>query len=155
MPRLSFKSIIAREVLIIIAIVAGMYFLLSFLSGKIPVIYPKYRLEFANGKAYAIDVYPQIDYSRVFNPRSFLTDIHHPPQKLIARRIEEFRKEAKIASPLKNSRCINSTQLYFSEAYSAFLSQHLLLKAMYVYGFLLLLRFVLWAMRILGHKRKK
>jgi hypothetical protein len=153
LPHLSLKRIIAREGLIIIAIAVGMYFLVSFLSEKIPVIYPKYRLAFADGKTYDIDIYPQVDYAQVFNPRAFLKEVCLPSQKLITKRIEEFRKNAKVTSSLKDSRCVNSTQLYFSALYSRFLSQHLLLKTLYVYGFLVALRFTLWAMRVLGHKR--
>ena len=153
MAGFSLKRILAREGLIIIAIAVGMYCLISWASGKIPVIYPRYKAEFANGKSFLVDIYPQVDYAKVFNPGAFLAEVYHPSQKLIAKRIEEARKKANINSPLKATQCVNSIQLYLSELYSQLLSQHLLLKTLYVYGFLVVLRFIFWARRVLGHKR--
>jgi len=149
MNKRNFEFLIAREGLILIGIAVILYFLTSLMSQNIRIIYPKYRAEFANGKAYIVEIYPEIDYSKVFNPKAFLKEVHDPEEKLISRRIEEFRKKAGISGPLKDARCANSVQLYFFKAYSAFLSLPLLVKVFFAYLFLALLRFILWALKTL------
>ena len=66
------KGIVAREGLILIGIAAIGYLFILFFPRDIPVEYPKYKAKFANGTVYTIDIYPDIDYSKVLNPKAFL-----------------------------------------------------------------------------------
>jgi len=102
-------------------------------------------LKFANGSNYIIEIYPDIDYSKVRNTRSFLDEVNNPDPRLISKRIEEFSKRIKVDSELKSAVCINKVQLYFSNLASNVLIQNLPVKILFVYLSLLILRFLIWA----------
>lgn len=146
---MNIKKIVAKEGLILIAIGIAVYFLVLFFCRNIPVVFAKYKVNFANGAVYIIDIYPDLDYSKVFNAGLFLKEIHNPPAKLVSKRIAEFSKRANINSSLKNAYCINSWQLYLSEACYRILALNLFVKILFVYLFLLAVRFTAWAIRTL------
>mgnify|MGYP001562333922 CR=1 FL=1 len=142
------KRIIAKEGLIFIVIAIVLYFIFLYLSPNMPVVVPKYKLIFANGESYAIDIHPEISYEDVSVPKKFLKTVQSPPSKLISKRIQEFIKLKNISSSLKEARCINSRMLSLSNTVYSFLMLNLFLKALIIYCFLLLVRFIIWAVKI-------
>ena len=147
--KLNLKRALAKEGLILILIGAIVYFSIFFLLQRVPVIYPKYKIKFANGQAYTIDIYPDIDYSRVFNSRVFLDDIRNPPAVLVLKRISEFARRVGIDSPVEEKYCLNNWQLYLSGVYSRVLSQNLFVKTLFIYLLVLFIRFIFWAIKTL------
>jgi len=147
--KINIKKILAKEGLILILVGVLVYLSFSFLLQKAPVVYPKYKVKFANSQIYTIDIYPDINYSKVFNSRSFLQSIHNPPPALISKRIKEFSARVNINSPVEEEYCVNNWQLYLSAFYSRVLSLSLFIKVLLVYLFLLLIRFILWALKTL------
>ena len=149
MGKRKIKWIIAKEGLIILGLSVVLYLFILLLQ-NVPVALPKYRLEFANGEIHDININPEIrndpDYKRL------LREVYNPPPKLIQKRIKEFIRAVNIESDLKNSKCINSTQLYISELYSSLLGVTFILKLAVVYFILLFARFIIWALRILREK---
>jgi len=149
MGKRKIKWIIAKEGLIILGLSVVLYLFILLLQ-NVPVALPKYRLEFANGEIHDININPEIrndpDYKK------FLREVYNPPPKLIQKRIKEFIRAVNIESDLKNSKCINSTQLYISELYSSLLGVTFILKLAVVYFILLFARFIIWALRILREK---
>lgn len=143
------KRIIAKEGLIFIVIAIVLYFIFLYLNPNMPVVMPKYKLIFMNGESYVIDIHPQISYEDVSAPKKFLKTVQSPPSKLISKRIQEFIKLKNISSPLKEARCINPRILSLSNTVYSFLMLHLFLKALIIYCFLLLVRFIIWAVKIL------
>jgi hypothetical protein len=146
MGKKKIKWIIAKEGLIFIGLAIVLYVLLLFLQ-NIAVVFPKYRLEFANGQIHTIVINPEIrndsDYKRL------LREVHNPAPKLIEKRIKEFMQMENIKSSLKEAKCINSTQLYISELYSSLLITPFIFKVFIIYLTLLAMRFIIWAIRVL------
>ncbi len=140
------KKIIAIEGLIIIGVAIVLYFIMFFCKTA-PVVYPKYKAQFDGGKEYAVVVYPEINYKEAFNSGALLKEIHNPSSRLISKRIEEFAKEANIKARLINAQCMNSKQLRLAEAYSNILLEPFIFKVFFVYIFLLLIRFIVWAVK--------
>lgn len=140
-------KIIAREGLIILALGIVLYFSSSFLCRHIAAVFPKYRAEFANGKAYTIDIYPDYYYST--DSKSELRRFFHPNEKVVQKRINELTKRENINSPLKETKLINSKQLYLSEQLFNLLSLNLFIKVAILYFLLAIIRFIIWAVRIL------
>ncbi|MFA5287476.1 MAG: hypothetical protein WC394_04315 [Candidatus Omnitrophota bacterium] len=149
---MNFKRIIAKEGVILLVLSAVIYFSFTFLFRNIPVVYPKYSLKFSNGSTYIIDIYPDIDYSKVRNARSFLKEVNNPDPRLVSKRIGEFSKTAKVDSELKSAVCINKVQLCFSGLVSSVLSRNLPVIILAVYIFLLILRFLIWVVKFLKAK---
>jgi hypothetical protein len=149
MSRKKIKWIIAREGLIFIGLGIILYFLMLFLQ-NIPVVLPKYRLEFTNGQMHSIMINPEIRNDS--NYKRLLREVHNPSPKLIEKRIREFMQMENIKSSLKQAKCINSTQLYVSELYSFILGIPFIFKVFVIYLFLLFFRFILWAIKILKGK---
>jgi len=143
-------KIIAREGLIIIGLGIVLYFSTSFLCQHISAIFPKYRIEFTNGKAYTIDIYPDYYYSK--NSKQELREFFHPNGKVIQKRINEVIKRENIDSSLKETKLINSKQLYFSEQLFNLLSLGLFIKVIIIYLLLALIRFIIWAIAALKKK---
>ncbi|MDD4910277.1 MAG: hypothetical protein PHR44_06330 [Candidatus Omnitrophica bacterium] len=147
------KRIIAREALILTGMIVIWYAFASISPGDIPIVYPKYKVRFANRAAHIIEVYPEIGYSNVSNRKAFLKflqEVHHPSSKLIRRRIEEFARSANISAALEKAELVNNIQIKLSDAYARFWSQNLLVKIGFVYLSLLLIRFIVWAIRALA-----
>ena len=143
------KKIIAREGLILIGLAVALYFALL-VCRAVPVAIPKYRAQFADGKAYTIVIYPDINYSKALNSEVLLKEIHNPPPKIVSKRIEEFARQAKIDSKLISAGCVNAKQLYLSRIYSRIMSQPFAVKILFIYAFLVLMRFIIWAVKTIG-----
>lgn len=143
------KRIIAKEGLIFIVIAIILYLIFLYLGPNIPVVVPKYRLTFASGENYTIDIHPEISYADVSTPKKFLKTVQNPTEKIVSKRIQEFIKLKNIKSPLKESICINSRILSLSNAAYSFLTLNLFLKTLIIYFFFLFIRFIIWAVKIL------
>ncbi len=140
------NGIIAKEGLIILGLSAALY-LFVMLFQNMPVALPKYKLQFVDGRAYTISISPKLTNNP--NYKSTLKDAYNPSLRLVNERIKEFIEVAKIKTALKSSRCVNSFQIYVSSLYSQFFSLLFVFKVAIVYFILLLLRFILWALRAL------
>jgi len=146
---MNINKILAKEGLILLGVSAVLYFLITPLYRNIPIVFPVCRVQFANNSSYTIPIYPDIDYGKISDIRIFLKQIHNPPQKLIAKRIEEFSRGTKINSPVKDVHCVNKWQVGLSEFSSAILSHNLLIKVLFVYSLLALIRFIFWSIKTL------
>lgn len=144
------RRIIAKEGLIFIAVAIILYFVFSGLGANMPVVVPKYKVIFTNGEVYAIDIQPEISYKNVTLPKNFIKTVQNPPSKLISKRIQEFAKLKNIRSSVREARCINSKILYLSGAFYSFLMSSLFLKTIFVYLFFLLIRYIIWAVKVLS-----
>ena len=140
------EKVIAMEGLIIIAIAIALYIAMAFCK-IVPVAYPKYKAQFSNTKEYVIVIYPDMNYKSAFDSGILLKNIYNPSEKLISRRIEEFKKQANISAKLVKAKCINSPQLRLSEAYSNILLVPFIFKIFFVYVFLFFVRFIIWAVK--------
>lgn len=140
-------KIIAREGLIIAGLAIVLYFLTSIFLQNVPVAYPKYKLEFANGEIHVIYIFPEIRNNP--NYRKLLEETHSPSPKFIQKRIKEYIKAENIKPALKSSVCINSNQIYISRLYSRLLGITFVLKLFIIYLVLLPIRFIIWALGIL------
>ena len=149
MDKKRIKRIIAKEALIILGLACVLYLLVNFFLQNAPVVLPRYRLEFADGKAYTVTIMPEIpSYS---NYRQFLKEAYNPPPKLVEKRVKEFIKLADIKPELKGSRYINSGGVHISQLYSRIMGTMFILKLVFAYFLLLLIRFMVWAIRALVH----
>ena len=140
------RRIIAREGLLIILIGLIMYFSFSFLRKNIPAAFPKYRLEFTDGRVYIIDIHPDYYYSP--DAQKAMHELFEPGPKMLEKRRNEFIKQANIRSPLKEARLIRTWQLYLSKLLFKFLSVNLLLATGIIYLLLAIVRFIFWAMKM-------
>jgi hypothetical protein len=147
MNKKQIKRMLAREGLIILGLAIVLYFFIFLFLRNVPVVLPKYRLEFADGEVYAISINPDIRNDS--NYKKLLEEVYNPPPELIEKRIKEFIRAGKIKSALKSSSCINSSQLYLSKLYSRLLGVIFILKLTIAYLILLCLRFIIWSVRIL------
>lgn len=143
--KLKIEKIMAREGLLLIALALVLYFALT-LCKAVPVVLPKYRAQFADGKEYTITIYPDINYKSAFDSGALLKEIHNPPPGLVSKRINEFAKQANIKSKFLSVKRANSVQLRASGAYSRVMSLPFIIKIFFVYIILLLVRFVNWAL---------
>ncbi|MBM3243318.1 MAG: hypothetical protein FJZ12_00565 [Candidatus Omnitrophica bacterium] len=141
------KRIIAKEILIIAALAGISYIIFHFILQNVPVVLPKYRLEFANGENYTINIMPEIRaYS---NYGKFLEEAYNPPPRLVEKRIKEFSRIMGIKAVLKERKYVNPAQVNLSRLYSRLVGASFPLKLIFIYLFLLFIRFVTWAFRIL------
>jgi len=145
------EKIIAKEGLILTGLALLLYFVMIFCK-TVPVVLPKYRVQFADGRSCVIVVYPEINYKNALDPGVLLNETHQPSLKLISKRIEEFARQANIDSKPVKAECVNSTQLYLSGIYSYVLAQLFVIKLLFVYIILSFARFVFWAIRTLKSK---
>ncbi|MFH1397278.1 MAG: hypothetical protein ABIH27_01835 [Candidatus Omnitrophota bacterium] len=143
------KRIIAREGLIIMGLVVILYAILRFLP-TVPVVFPKYKLEFQSGETYTINIYPEIRSG--FNTKEIMKEALNPPPKLIEKRIKEFMDTVRIKSELKESSYVNSNAVYRSELAAYFFSKVFIVKILILYLILFPIRFVGWALRTLLQK---
>lgn len=149
---LDIKRIIAKEGLILLGLAGLLYFIIPPLYRNIPVVFPSYKVQFTNNDAYTVVIYPDMNYEDISNSKLFLKQIHNPPQKLISKRIDELSKKVKAVSPLKYARCVNQWQVRLSEFFSLILAQSLLIKILFAYCFLAIIRFIFWSVKTLKHK---
>lgn len=145
------KRVIAKEGLIIILTGVIWYFAFSLFADKLPLPYPRYRLEFAGGQAYEIDIYPELYFST--DRRSFTRDLCDPRDKVVKKRIQEFISRQGIKPALKEARCINPGQLRFYRLLNSFLALSFLIKIALIYLALLVVRFAFWALKVLRRVR--
>ncbi|MFZ2357143.1 MAG: hypothetical protein WAW67_04930 [Candidatus Omnitrophota bacterium] len=147
MGKIKIKRIIAREGLIVLGLAIILYLFIFLFLQNVPVALPKYRLEFADGKVYTININPEIRNDS--NYKKLLEEAYNPTAKLIEKRIKEFTRAGNIKSVLKSSSCINSNQIYISRLYSHLLGVAFILKLAIAYLILLFIRFIVWAIRML------
>ena len=143
---MNIRRIIAREGLIIILIGLTLGFSFSFLRKNIPAAFPKYRLEFSDGRVYIIDIHP--DYYYAPDAQKAMRELFEPGPKILEKRLNEFIKQANIRSSLKEARLIRTWQLYLSKLLFKFLSVNLLLAVGIIYLLLIIMRLVFWAMKM-------
>ena len=143
---MNIRRIIAREGLIIILIGLILGFSFSFLRQNIPAAFPKYRLEFNDGRVYIIDIHP--DYYYAPDAQRAMREFFEPGSRILEKRRNEFIKQADIRSPLKEARLIRTWQLYLSRLLFKFLSINLLLATGIIYLFLTIPRFIFWAIKM-------
>jgi len=141
------KRVVAKEALIILGLSCVLYILSHFFLQNVPIVLPRYRLEFANGQAHTINIMPEIRNDS--NYQKLLKEAYDPSVKLIDKRIKEFVRQENIKSALKKSDYVNSRQVYLSKLYSRILSVTFILKLAIIYLVLLLARFIFWALRVL------
>ncbi|HTZ10997.1 MAG TPA: hypothetical protein VMD04_01270 [Candidatus Margulisiibacteriota bacterium] len=145
------KLLIAKEGLIIIAIALLLYAFKTYIP-SLAFPYPKYKLEFQDGSSNTIEIYPEIktfEISGRGSSSALVARYQHPAQELISKRITQFIKASNKKSPLLNAKCVNGTQLYWYRLYFDFFFQSLLIRTLSIYLFLVLIRFILWALRTL------
>ncbi|MBN1405414.1 MAG: hypothetical protein JW946_02720 [Candidatus Omnitrophica bacterium] len=135
------KRLIAKEILIIAALAILLYVFNFVFLKHVPVVLPKYQLEFANGQKSVINITPEIRNDSDY--RKLLEETYAPSQKLIDKRAKEFIKASRIRSALKSSTCINNNQIYLSRLYSRFLGVAFILKLAAIYVILLFFRFAI------------
>ncbi|MBU0548687.1 MAG: hypothetical protein KJ710_05720 [Candidatus Omnitrophica bacterium] len=150
MDKKMIKRIIAREGLIILGLSVALYFFVL-LFQNVPVALPKYRLEFTNGEIHTININPEIRNDP--NYKRLLRETYNPTPKLIDKCTKEFIRATNIKSALKSSKCINFNQIYISKLYSYFFGILFIFKLAIAYLVLLLVRFIIWAVRALGGRR--
>jgi hypothetical protein len=145
------KLIIAKEGLVIIAVAILLYAFKTFVP-SLTFPYPKYRLEFQDGSSNIIEIYPEIKTSEISGSGSsseLVTRYQHPTPELISKRTAQFIKASNKKSPLLDAKCVNETQLHWYRIYFDFFFQSLLIRTLAIYLFLVLIRFIIWALRIL------
>lgn len=150
MNKKKIERIVAREGLIIAGLAVTLYLFIHLFLQNVPVALPRYKVEFANGETHVITIYPEI--SNKHNYKRLLEEAYNPPQKLIDKRISEFIKAEKIKSVSTGAKCINSRKIYTSRLYSYILGRTFIVKLAIIYLFLLFIRFIIWAMKILKTK---
>ena len=149
MGKKKIKRVIAKEGLIILGLSVVLYLFVLLLQ-NVPVVLPKYRLEFANGEVRTISINPEIRNDS--NYKKLLEEAYNPSPKLIEKRIKEFIRAGNVKSVLKSSKCINSNQIYISKLYSYLLGITFILKLAIAYFILLFTRFIIWVLRTLKER---
>lgn len=147
MDKKRFERIIAKEGLILILVGVVWYFAFSLFADKMPLSYPRYRLEFAGGQVYVIDIYPELYFST--DRRDFAKELYEPRPKTVEKRIKEFISRQNIKPALKEARCINLGGLRFFRLLNNFLALNFLVKIALIYLALLAIRFFFWASGVL------
>ena len=123
---------------------------------SLPFPYPEYKLEFQDGSSNIIDIYPDIITSELagkINPKELVKRYHYPAPELLSKRTDKFIRDNKKSSLLLDAKCVNEKQLYWYEVYFDFLFQPLLFRTLTIYLFLLLIRFIIWAVRMLKEQK--
>jgi hypothetical protein len=151
------KWIIAKEGLIIIAIAALLYIFKTY-APTLPFPYPKIKLEFKDGSSNIIEIYPDMTTPELagrISPSDLVRKYHSPSPELITKRIDKFIQDNKKVSQLRDIKYVNGMQLSLYRVYFNFLFQPLPFRTLSIYLFLLLIRFIVWAVRILKGKELK
>ena len=146
---MNINKIMAKEGLIIIGLALVLYAVLHFLP-EMPVVFPKYKLEFVNGETYTIKIYPEIRNG--LNSNEIVEATLNPPPKIIEERIKEFTEAAHIKSGLRSASYVNSAAVHCYKFFFSFFGKFFILKVLIVYLALLLIRFIVWALRTLRAK---
>lgn len=141
------KTMVAKEGLIILLLSMALYFLVTFFLQNMPILLPRYRLEFTNGEMHTINIFPEINNS--YNYRRLLEEAYNPSPRLVEKRIKEFIKSENIKPALQSKVYINSHQVYISRLYSRLIGLTFALKLIIIYAVLLFIRFIIWSSRIL------
>jgi len=141
------KTMVAKEGLIILLLSLVLYFLVTFFLQNIPVILPRYRLEFTNGEVHTINIFPEINNS--YNYSRLLEEAYNPSPSLVEKRIKEFIRSENIKPALQGKVYVNSYQVYISRLYSRLIGLTFVLKLIIIYALLLFIRFIIWSLRIL------
>ena len=146
------KWLIAREGLIVLAIAAVFMLAKGAVFSKIEFLPPQYELHLTNGSRMYIRIYPEIHPAAAFNPACF-KEMYHPSPALVDKRIKEFTESNQIV-------CVNASRVAswrdgIQEHAADFLARNIFLQIGLVYLFLSILRFVIWAARILSAGRRK
>jgi hypothetical protein len=149
MDKKKIKRLIAREGLILLGLAAALYLILMVLP-NISFSFPKYRLEFDNGKSYIVTISPEL--SQRYNTKKFIDSALDPSAQLISKRVNEFIKDNNIKAKLTSSRLINSRAVYFAKLVKSFFTLNFIFKLIIIYVLLLIIRFILWALGILRGK---
>lgn len=149
---MNINKIIAKEGLIIIGLALILYAILHFLP-EMPVVYPKYKLEFVNGETYTIKIHPEIRNG--LNSNEIIEATLNPPLKIIEERVKEFTEAAHIKSKLKSLSYVNSAAVRFYKFFFSFFGKFFALKVLIAYSILLLIRFVTWSLRTLKRNPAK
>lgn len=140
------KRIIAREGLVFLGLAVLLYLFLLAMPA-IPFQFPKYKLEFENHRSYVIIISPEL--SQHYNKKEYVKEAFNPTSELITRRINEFIKDNNIRLRLKTAKPINSREVKFSEFVLSLFSLNFIFKIVILYAFLLLTRFIFWAIKTL------
>ncbi len=151
------KWIIAREGLIVIAIAAVLYLFKTY-APALPFPYPKVKLEFKDGSSNIIEIYPEIttpELAGKVGPSELVKKYHCPAPELLTKRIDKFIQDNKKGVALVNTKCVNEKQLYLYRTYFNFFFQPLPSRIFTVYIFLLLIRFISWAVKTLRRSREQ
>lgn len=118
-----------------------------FLGPSIHLEYPKYRAIFANGEKHIFTVYPENNDS--INFREFLKAAYNPSSDLIHKHLDELIKSENILSQAIEIEYISSKHENIVHSYHNFISLNILLKIAVIYFILLLIRFIVWAIKML------
>lgn len=146
------KWIIAKEGLILLGAGVILYFILSAVPG-VSCKFPKYKLVFQNGESYIVTISPE--FSQHHDKKRLVREALDPPPQLVSRRINEFIRDNKIASEIKEARQINSREVGASRLLFSFFSLLFIVKVAFVYSIFCIIRFVAWALRTLREKALK
>lgn len=146
---MNIKRITAKEGLIFLGLGVLLYLILLIMP-DIPCQFPKYKLEFENGKSYIVIISPEL--SQDCDKKNFIKESLNPPPQLVSKRIKEFIKDNGISLRLKAANQINSTEVNVSKFFLSFFSLNFIVKIIIVYSFLLVFRFIIWAIKALKEK---
>ena len=81
---------------------------------------------------------------------SFLEEAYNPSEKLIEKRIKEFKETIGIKSVLKDKRQVNARQVNLSRLYSKVAGVPFVFKLGFVYIVLFSIRFIAWVVKVLA-----
>lgn len=147
MDKNKFRKFIAKEVLIILGLAGILYILIRVFLQNVPIVLPKYRLDFINGETYTLSIFPEIKTQSSYS--KFLEEAYNPSPKLLEKRIKEFTRVMNIKSALKDKRWVNARQVNLSRLYSRIVSIPFVFKLGFIYLILLFIRLIIWAVRLL------
>lgn len=146
------RRFVLKELLFLAVLALVIYLLVRLLLQNVPVVLPRYNLEFAGGKKYAVVIAPRIlndhDYNRL------LRECYSPSDSLVNERIKEFIVLNKIKEPLIKKVYVNEAQVRFSKVYSDVLSRTFIYKLVISYLFFVIIRFVMAIIRLIKAHRK-
>ncbi len=149
MNKKNIKRIIAREGLVLLGIGVILYFILSAIP-DIPCRFPKYKLVFNNGESYILTISPEL--SQNYNKKKFIEEALNPSPQLVSKRINEFIKDNKIGSEIKEAKQVNYKEVSFNKLILSFFLVSFVIKVIVIYFILFIIRFIICALRILRER---
>jgi hypothetical protein len=140
------KRIIAREGLIIIAIVAIFELAQVFLFSKIDFSPPMYKIQLSNGSCMYVAIYPEI-HTTSNSSHDLIAEMYNPSLTVVKKRIKEFTEMNRI-------NCVNASRIRswrdaIKEQAAYFLTLNIVLQGLILYLSVSILRFIIWAVRML------